>query len=66
MNIQEIKTSVESGLVVHWATEAYRVIKTGGGRWLIKCDINGHCIGLTWTDGVTMNGDENQFFVGAQ
>ena len=66
MNLQEIKTSVESGLVVHWASPLYRVIKDNVGQWLIICDSNDHCIGLTWRDGVTMNGEENQFFVGAQ
>ena len=63
MNLEEIKASVESGQTVHWASQAYRVIKDNVGQWLIQCDINGHCIGLTWRDGVTMNGEEKQFFV---
>ena len=64
MNLEEIKASVESGQTVHWASQAYRIIKDDVGQWLIQCDINGHCIGLTWRDGVTMNGKESQFFVG--
>ena len=64
MNLEEIKASVESGQTVHWASQAYRVIKDNVGQWLIQCDINGYCIGLTRRDGVTMNGKEKQFFVG--
>ena len=64
MNLEEIKANVESGQTVHWASQAYRVIKDNVGQWLIQCDINGYCIGLTWRDGVTMNGKESQFFVG--
>ena len=63
MNLEEIKASVESGQTVHWASQAYRIIKDDVGQWLIQCDINGHCIGLTWRDGVTMNGEEKQFFI---
>ena len=66
MNLDEIKASVESGQTVHWANQAYRVIKDNVGQWLIICDINDHCIGLTWRDGVTMNGEEEQFFVAAK
>tara|TARA_R110000824_G_scaffold174477_1_gene352649 strand:- start:274 stop:495 length:222 start_codon:yes stop_codon:yes gene_type:complete len=64
MNLEQIKATVESGKTVHWASKAYRVIKDSIGQWLIRCDINGHCIGLTWKDGVTMNGKQEQFFVG--
>ena len=64
MNLAEIKASVEEGHTVHWASKAYRVIKDNLGQWLIKCDMNGSCIGLTWRDGVTMNGREEQFFIG--
>ena len=62
MNLKEIKASVESGETVYWANTAYRVIKTDNGDWLIMCDINGDCIGLTHQDGVTMNGKEKDFF----
>jgi hypothetical protein len=64
MNLAEIKANVESGHTVHWASQSYRVIKDNIGQWLIKCDMNGSCIGLTWRDGVTMNGSEEQFFIG--
>ena len=64
MDIAEIKEAVESGQTVHWASKSYRVLKDNVGQWLIQCVINGHCIGLTWRDGVTMNGEEQQFFIG--
>jgi len=34
--------------------------------FLIECVLNGDCIGLTWTNGVTMNGEEEDFFVAAE
>jgi hypothetical protein len=63
MKLNEIKEAVEAGKTVHWASPLYVVIKDGIGQWLIKCLGNGSCIGLTWRDGVTMNGREDQFFV---
>ena len=70
MTLEEIKASVESGKTVHWAQEQYRVIKADnfdeGGGWLIICDTNGHCIGLTHQDEVTMNGKEEDFFIGGK
>ena len=63
MNLDEIKAAVLAGKTVHWASEAYRVIRDFVGQWLIVCDINGDCTGLTWRDGVTVNGKPEQFFV---
>ena len=31
--------------------------------FLIRFDYNDDCIGLTWTNGVTMNGEEKDFFL---
>lgn len=69
MNLNEIKQAVRAGKKVHWVNEAYEVIMTEIGRncseqWLIKCVLNDSCIGLTWTDGVTLNGKEEQFYLG--
>lgn len=75
MALSEIKQAVDSGETVHWASRAYRVIHDvhedkGGDKsrdidqWLIICDFNGSCIGLTHRDEVTMNGREDQFFIG--
>jgi len=66
VKLEEIKASVESGKTVHWAQEQYRVIKADNGGWLVMCDTNGHCIGLTHLDGVTMNGKEEDFFIGGK
>ncbi len=62
MTLTEIKAAVEAGRKVYWASKNYEVIKDSIGQWLILCLINGSCIGLTWQDGVTMNGAEVDFF----
>lgn len=69
MTLDEIKTAVRAGHKVHWASEAYEVSLshyrgTGGEQWLIKCVHNNSCIGLTHADGVTMNGQPEDFFIG--
>ncbi len=68
MTLQEIKDAVNAGKIVHWASLAYTVVKgkcdnTGEDNWVILCTLNDHCIGLTWRDGVTMNGKPEQFFI---
>ena len=63
MTLQEIKDAVLAGKTVHWATKAYAVVHDNVDQWLIKCLINDSCIGLTWRDGVTTNGKEDEFFV---
>lgn len=61
MNLEAIKTAVETGKTVCYQTNAYKVIKDKFGRWMIEC--GGHRIGLTWTDGKTMNGKPEDFFI---
>ena len=63
MNLEEIKQAVETGHRVFWKANAYEVIKGSIGQWIIYCHFNQSCIGLTWRDGVTMNGDETEFFI---
>ena len=63
MKLKEIKSAVKSGKKVFWSNEAYEVILDSVGQWLIKCNINGHCIGLTKLDGKTMNENEEDFFI---
>ena len=63
MTLIEIKQAVEAGRTVHWASTGYVVIKDSIGQWLIRCTYNGSCIGLTWRDGVTMNGRPEEFFI---
>jgi len=62
MTLTEIKAAVDAGETVHWSNDSYRVIKDSLGRYLIVFTPNGHTIALTWTDGVTMNGKEEQFY----
>ena len=63
MKLEEIKSAIEQGKTVHWASELYEVIKDKNGEYLIWCKANDHCIGLTWMDNVTMNGKEKDFFI---
>jgi Tfp pilus assembly protein PilX len=62
MNVHEIKQAVDSGKKVYWSNLGYQVIKDSIGQYLIK-HICGHCIGLTWQDGTTLNGKEEEFFI---
>ncbi len=54
MNLEQIKTAL-----ANWSNESYKVIYDK------KSDEydNGHIIGLTWTDGTTLNGKEEDFYV---
>ena len=61
MNSEEIKAAVDAGKKVHWSNKSYQVIK-GKDDYLIKGP-TGHAIGLTWEDGKTLNGKEEDFFL---
>jgi len=63
MSLDAIKRAVADGKKVHWKTRAYVVIEDRPGHWMVKCTLNNSCIGLTWRDGVTMNGKPEDFFV---
>ena len=63
MTLQEIKTAVDSGRRVCWSNPGYEVVHDDCDQWLIRCVGNGGCVGLTKTDGVTMNEKEVSFFV---
>jgi hypothetical protein len=60
MTLEEIKEAVLAGRTVHWQSESYEVVYIAG-KWLIRCGRNKHCIGLTWSDNVTLNGREEDF-----
>lgn len=62
MTVQEIKDAVDQGKTVNWKTSAYRVEKWKCG-YVIHCLLNGHAIGLTWTDEKTLNGKEEDFHI---
>lgn len=63
MTLEQIKAAVLNGQRVFWKTSSYEVKDTPGG-WEIVCLFNGNCIGLTWTDGMTLNGKEKDFYIG--
>ena len=66
MTLQEIKEAVNAGKTVLWHNTGYKVKKNisfnGEESWIISIE-NGHAIGLTWTDGTTMNGKEEDFYI---
>ena len=63
MTLNEIKYAVEKGRSVHWANDGYSVINDNLGRFLVIFEPNQSCIGLTWKDGVTLNGKESDFYI---
>ena len=66
MELAEVKTAVLAGKTVHWASSAYVVTHAGDDAhrgFCIVCIHNDSAIGLTWRDGVTMNGDAEDFYV---
>ena len=62
MTAIEIKQAVDQGKKVHWSNTGYAVIKDKNNEYLIQ-HLNGHCIWLTWRDGETINGNEEDFFI---
>lgn len=62
MTLDQIKQAIDQGQKVYWSNTSYEVIKDKIGQYLIKYKPNNYCIGLTWTDEVTLNGQEDEFF----
>ena len=60
MTLPEITAAVDAGRTVYWSNVAYRVIRDEGGQYWIRCG-TGYLIGLTWSDGQTLNGHEQDF-----
>jgi hypothetical protein len=50
MTLEQIKKAVNDGLTVYADSTAYIVILSKFGEYMIKCTLNGRCIGLDWTD----------------
>lgn len=65
MTLEEIKSAVRSGRKVCWHNPGYEVrrylFRDGTENWVVFCLWNNHSIGLTWRDGTTMNGKEQDF-----
>lgn len=67
VTLDQIKAAVLAGKSVHWKHDYYVVRHTCGQRWLIVYREGEHgenSVGLTWTDGTTLNGKESDFFIG--
>jgi hypothetical protein len=62
VTLTEIKQAIEQGRKVYWSSLSYEVIKDNIGQYLICYNSGKHYIGLTWQDGVTLNGKESDFF----
>ena len=67
MTLDEIKKAVLANKTVCWRTEDYTV-RMGGAfdEWYIfyRYGKRGEsCIGLTWSDGVTLNGKPEEFYI---
>ena len=65
MTLAEILRALDEGLPVHWQNNGYVVERPArGGASMIRSLSTGHCICLTWADGITLNGKESEFFIG--
>lgn len=62
MKLEEIKRAVDAGKKVKWANKLYDVVK-GKLGYFIVCSSNQSTIGLTHTDGVTLNGRPSEFYI---
>ncbi len=62
MTLQEIKDAVEAGKTVHWASEAYIVVKDDIGQWMVHCPSTKAYWGLYRRDG-TLTDKESKFFI---
>ena len=64
MTLSEIKKAVDEGKKVYWCNLNYEVRKNEkSGEYYIVSRCNANEMGLTWRDGVTMNGEEKDFFM---
>jgi hypothetical protein len=64
MNLEQIKQAIARGDKVHWSNSAYDVICDKLGQYLIYCNLNDSYISIMSRDGVTMNGSEDEFYLG--
>ena len=55
MTLAEIQSAVLTGNTVYTGNPNYVVVHDSIGQWLIVSKANGYTIGLTWTDGKTLN-----------
>jgi hypothetical protein len=62
MNLDQIKQSVNQGLIVYWGDSGYRVIVDSLGQYFIKCSFNGRVSQLV--DSQFSEYKQNDFFIG--
>ena len=62
MTLEEIKEAVNKHIEVYYKSSNY-VVTRSGDEYFIMALGNGHTIGLTHMDDVTMNGKEEDFFM---
>ena len=60
MTLEQIRAAQKLGLTVHWANEGYTV-HDNSIVWMFGTP-KANSIGLTWSDGKTMNGQPDEFF----
>jgi hypothetical protein len=61
--LADIKDAVRAGSEVRWSNDNYKVVANKrGDDFYIVSQFNGYTIGLTHTDGVTMNGKIEDFY----
>ena len=63
MTLAEIKKAIAENKEVRWSNDGYKVYKDNIGQYLITFTPNEHTIGLTWLDGITLNGDKKDFYI---
>lgn len=69
MTLDEIKQAVRDGHTVCWSNTGYEVRYSGPPdadlvtHWNIVFVPNGNATGLTWLDGIHMNGYPDDFFI---
>jgi len=63
MKLQEIKKAVDQGKPVRWASDIYHVEHWDNHGYVVRCILNNYTTGLTHQDEVTLNGDENEFYI---
>lgn len=65
MNLQQIKDAVDQGKTVCWKNHGYTVEYHRGIYSIVWMagTAQENCIGLTWEDGKTMNGEETDFYI---
>ena len=63
MTLEEIKSAIQKGQTVNYKNSGAEVQKTKAGQYHIVTLFNNYRIGLTWANGVTVNGKPDDFFI---